>query len=346
MTALVIDRWRPAALAALFALSACAHYDPHPVLTSPTEIAAVSASGRASISFVHTDPADDAQVLDLRVEPSWTHEGGSWSGISAVTVLDEAWDELSAETWEAPGSDARTVRFSLTTDLDERTLHVLVDRPGAPQQRFDVRVRLTEARVALAPRVEVRARDAWLAATYPIWGLPRDLLDAPLTGLNRFGLGKIYGGETFEDPVPPVVGLYAASGVVGLFWGAAWGFHEAGHHYLQSYLYASGGALFGAVVGAGAVAALDLAWGAVVNPLQVGLLRTGVDRAYVKTTSPRIELDGRWSEADLRQYDTLLRSHAIFPNWRYVVNARTVSAPADEDLVSILTVSELEIVEP
>jgi len=336
-----------ASLASLIGLAACAHYNPRPVYIAPDDVSAASDSGNVKVGYSHTDPEDDAPVIELSIEPHWGHDGASWSGIAAITVLDETWEELHAKSWEEPPSDkARTVRFSLSTGMDHRTLHVLVDREGAPQQRFDVDVQLDDVQIALAPRVEERSRATWLAVTYPLWGLPRDLVDAPLTGLNRFGLGKIYDGQLFEEPLPPVIGLYGASSVVGLIVGAGWGFHEAGHHYMQAYLYSTGGFIAGGALGFGAVAALDAAWGAIVNPLQVGLLRTGVDGEYVKTTSPRIEIDGEWSEADIRQYDTLLRSHAIFPNWKYVVNERTVSAPTGEDVVPVRTITKLEIVKP
>ncbi|MFG0316009.1 MAG: hypothetical protein ACF8XB_01955 [Planctomycetota bacterium JB042] len=324
----------------------CAHYAPHPVHVPPEPVRAESASGGVSAEYVETDLEGGDPLVSLSVAGTWSNGRRAWDEIRAITVLTDDWAELVTITYEEPVVGARrAVRFAAPVGDGERRLIVLVDRIGAPQQRCELRLTPGVVHLSRAPVEETRARSPWLTATYPLWGLPRDLIDAPLTALNRFGLGKIYGGRTFDEPLPPVVGLYAAAGIAGAIWGVGWGFHEAGHHYLQSYLYATGGLLVGVAVGAGGVLALDAAWGAVVNPLQVALLRTGIDDEYVKTADPVLRLGDRWTDADVRRHDALLRTHAWFPNWNYVVHERTLFVPPADDGVPVRTVERIEVVE-
>ncbi len=344
----VTNRRRPRVWIVCAALGAagCAHDAPHPVHVPPEPVRGQSASGGVTATYVETDLDGGDPLVSLSVAGAWSNGRRVWDEIRAITVVTDDWEELFTITYEEPVAGARrAVRFAAPVGDGERRLLVLVDRDGAPQQRCELRLTGGVVRLPRAPVEGTRSRSPWLSATYPLWGLPRDLIDAPLTALNRFGLGKIYGGRTFEEPRPPVVGLYAAAGIAGAIWGVGWGFHEAGHHYMQSYLYATGGLLVGAAIGAGGVLALDAAWGAVVNPLQVALLRTGIDREYVKTADPVLRLGDRWTDDDVRRHDTLSRTHAWFPNWNYVVHERTLTPPPAGEGEPVRTVERIEVVE-
>ena len=139
--------------------------------------------------------------------------------------------------------------------------------------------------------------------TYPVWGLPRDLADAPLTAINRTGFGT-YVARADCDYITGAGRLaFGAADVAGL---AAWISHGFGAGVVTEISVLAHGLAI--VIGS------DLAYGFVVNPLQVALLRTGIDDRFVKLEDHDESIEPGAAEAEAR-----VRSRAFFPNWRFLV---------------------------
>lgn len=151
---------------------------------------------------------------------------------------------------------------------------------------------------------EGRSASSWVVATYPLWGLPRDLVDIPLTAINRTGFGTFTarGSKTF------LKGSFISGVLVGGYVGiTTW--IEAGYWEALVAQWAPFAAVTGGLIGA------DLLYGFVVNPLQVALLRTGVDDHYWKIGDHQ---EGEGEEAiDTEGRE---RSRSFFPNWNYLVH--------------------------
>ncbi len=144
-----------------------------------------------------------------------------------------------------------------------------------------------------------------VATSYPIWGLPRDVIDVPFTGLNRIGLGSFLSrDDTGRRYVK--VSFVIGQGIGGAVGIAVWMEHGYWAAILPSYAW-----WFGSFLG---LITLDLGYGYVVNPLQVALLRTGVDTRFVKRADHLPADDPDAGTAEERE-----RSRSFFPNWRYLV---------------------------
>ena len=153
-------------------------------------------------------------------------------------------------------------------------------------------------------------RSRWVSTTYPIWGLPRDLADAPLTMLNRSGFGTFMVREPADFSVEALeFGAFVGVAVSLVTWIPA--------GFTASVRY---GGIWALSIGGGLIAS-DLIYGLVVTPLQVALLRTGVDYRFLKHED--------WKSAG-HDSPERLRSRAFFPNWRYLVNTPDTTTIEEE----------------
>lgn len=152
---------------------------------------------------------------------------------------------------------------------------------------------------------------AW---TYPVWGLPRDLADAPLTAINRTGFGSFVVCLNDKYTGGALTGTFLVADTAGII---AWIQHGFGAAVVTELAFIGYGLL--ATFGG------DLVYGAVVNPLQVALLRTGFDDRYFKYGDHDKGRESTPEETDARE-----RSRAFFPNWRsaFATAPRDVDPPA------------------
>ena len=201
------------------------------------------------------------------------------------------------------------------------------------------RLRVTTRVVRWRETPDVTESPSVVAAwTYPLWGLPRDLADAPFTGLNRLGLGTgiryaIAGNEPTVEREPVTPHLFATAGTVaGIALGFAWGAGIADPHFFQVLFYADAGAFAGGAAGAAAGLVSESLLGLVLPPIQTALLRSGVDRDPWKGTPPEVVVEaGRWTEDAIRTYERFDRGLCYFPNWRYVVRGTRYVLPQHPD---------------
>lgn len=325
------------ALALPLALGAgCASFDPELVL-APSALVAGEADGFRARAL--TSPLDARSAL-LRIEApeQYSHAGRSFRGVPKVTVLDANWEPLREHT-----STEQHVEVALSGEPGARILHLLIDRPAAPQQRVDLSVRIEEVPYSALPDEAIAERPALIRWSYPLWGLPRDLLDLPFTALGRAGFGRLAFLHEKTDRPSGAAATYAVAGLTGAIWGAVWGFHQSGHHFMKSGLYTYLGGFGGAALGVGVVGAVDVALAFVVRPLEVLLLRSGADDVYFKLEQPRVDHAGEWTAEALSRYDRFERSNAWFPNWRYLAHGRSLEAPGSAP-DRFLRVAELEFV--
>ncbi|MCB2155811.1 hypothetical protein KQI84_13085 [bacterium] len=154
------------------------------------------------------------------------------------------------------------------------------------------------------PTDRAAAQEGLPAITYPLWGLPRDLLDAPITFLRRCGFDRLLDPIPVENPrvaywvsLGAVIGIAAAGPAAFLFAVTPW------YMFMGTTLMV----IFPSSVAVGAVAAfitrtaLEFGFQSFINPLQVGALRGGVD------------------------------SEDYFPNWKFGVRReRTLPSGAGE----------------
>jgi hypothetical protein len=160
--------------------------------------------------------------------------------------------------------------------------------------------------------VVTRSPIPWRSYTYPLWGLPRDLADAPLTLLNRTGMSlEAAEGDSLNAADVVIVATTVAAAYAGFV--AGWDY--ANSHFYEQWFY---GELFGGatgVVGLGAGVAVVAAYEYALVPLQVVLLRTGVDRCYFKRDATRVIIDPAASDVRER-LEGSHRSTCFFPNWQ------------------------------
>lgn len=191
---------------------------------------------------------------------------------------------------------------------------------------FDVEVESFE--MPAKPTVTRTVRgDAW-TWTYPLYGLPRDLLDAPFTLLRRAEFGRL---DVKLNKRPLVQSFVMGVTVAGIVIGVTHGYHAADHSFWKALLlidvYGIGGAAGGALAGYG-VDALFVP----VNGIETALLRSGIDDDYWKM-GPRFRVPEAGStNGDLAADERLLRSDAFFPNWQYLACETTLSNPSPSEI--------------
>ena len=160
---------------------------------------------------------------------------------------------------------------------------------------FEVTWKLEPPRAVAGER-----RSKFLVATYPLWGLPRDLIDAPCTGLRRLGFADKGTGVTDNDPATPItLDTGAAVGAIGSC--------ILVYALLAPAWYAIPVAVVALPVGgaAGLVVGMNVSF--IIGPtgrllaknVQTPLLRSGID------------------------------SVDYFPNWKFVAHRPTVSGDAE-----------------
>lgn len=121
-----------------------------------------------------------------------------------------------------------------------------------------------------------RVRSRWLMLTYPAWGLPRDLLDAPVTLLRRLNFQE----EFLDDPSK--VQLRSAEVLLG---GAVVGLpllvysstSPASAATVLTILAVPAGVGVGVVIGVCYLVAAPLVFREAVMPAQNAMLRCGID---------------------------------------------------------------------
>lgn len=176
--------------------------------------------------------------------------------------------------------------------------------------------------------VEAGEVETWRVATYPIWGLPRDLVDAPLTFLNRTGMNvkRAVDDKSWSSGRVFVLGSALALMVVGV--GDGWA-HANSHLYEQLfYAEAFGWGYAGAGWVAGVIAVAGFEY--VVVPLQVITLRTGVDGRLWKGDASRCLPgdDGSYEPAAVLEH---ARGTCYFPNWQLIARSRSFGLKTESD---------------
>ncbi|MCB2155810.1 hypothetical protein KQI84_13080 [bacterium] len=180
-----------------------------------------------------------------------------------------------------------------------KTIFDLSTLIGSNRQSY--RFLISWARLSPVPRSNVSERDFWWKATYVTWGLPRDILDAPITLMRRDGFDafggpqRLCGDDTmvtfvaFDIALTIAVPIVIAATVTPLYVGiplAALGFATAtwAAIFVTSYVKQLSSILFQRII----------------NPLQTAALRGGVD------------------------------SEDYFPNWKFGVHDRSGLAIIEE----------------
>jgi len=156
-------------------------------------------------------------------------------------------------------------------------------------------------------------------ATYLLWGLPRDLVDLPLTFLNRTGMSVERALDKNDVSSGRIVVLGTA--IVLAVAGALDGWAHANSHFYEQVFYADAFGVIYAGVGYVAGVALVAGFEFVVVPVQTAVLRTGLDHTYWKFDATRVELKD--TDDALTVLVAHERSTCYFPNWQLGARRRT-----------------------
>jgi len=211
------------------------------------------------------------------------------------------------------------------------------------EEEVELQVCLQQKKLDVVIKREFR-RD-FVGWTYPIWGLPRDLIDVPFTWLNHLGYGN-YGiinlgaqiksksevedyelGESkYSEPRDKFADIRSVTAImVGYFKG----WYVSGFPVTFRNLYSLKPFLYGIAYGAmGLLLAVESedVYGFAINPLQTILLRSGADKKLLKDLD---DLEFRKDEEETK------RSFAFFPNWKYIAKRPITSTEIAWRIVDI-----------
>lgn len=165
--------------------------------------------------------------------------------------------------------------------------------------------------------------DGWTWA-YPLYGLPRDLVDLPFTLLRRAEFGRL---DVKLNKRPLVQSFVMGVTVAGIVIGVTHGYHAADHSFWKALLYVDLYGLLGAGGGVLVGLGVDAAF-VPLNGIETALLRSGIDDDYWKM-GPRFRVPEAGStNGDLAADERMLRSDAFFPNWQYLACETKLSNPS------------------
>jgi hypothetical protein len=212
----------------------------------------------------------------------------------------------------------RRSEFAFEVPVDHRNgdaydvrLTLLVDRPGEPLQRQGLYVRLRKVETPTAPLVG-EDPGPFAMATYPIWGLWRDLLDAPFTAFNRAGLTTARLGD---NDVNAANALVIGGAAAGAMLGAREGFRR-GDSFFEDAFYVGAGSVVGGFAGAMVGVIVAGVWEWIVVPIETAIFRFPFDHDFIKREPYAVPVPvGEGIDLDL--YTERHRSKAYFPNWRF-----------------------------
>ncbi len=211
------------------------------------------------------------------------------------------------------------IDFKAGESYDAR-LTLVVDRPGEPDERMPLNLRLRRVECPTAP-LENEDPSLFLGVTYPLWGFWRDLLDTPFTLLNRGGLQVERLGD---NQINAANGLVMGGAAVGAALGAREGFRR-GDGAFEDFFYVGAGSFVGAVGGAVVGGIVAGVWEYVVTPIETVLFRCPLDLDLIKSEAYAVQTPADQG-VDLEAYDKRLRSLSYFPNWRFGVRGHSLSA--------------------
>lgn len=278
------------------------------------------AAGRTSVlrvSLLRGAAASGDPAVGDEVQPQWRR----------VQVVDG--DVVIAE-YAREGDDDPPATLDVPIRAPIASLRLIAEEDDGVPREWRMELAAREVAWHETPaRVEEPSTLATI--TYPLWGLPRDLLDAPLTGLNRLGLGRLVkpDEDAHIEREPLASGLVTLGALTGGAWGFAWGLAEAGPHLLQILFFIEVGGAGGAAAGGIAGAVTDVLLGVTLPPLQTWLLRTGVDGDPWKGDTPEVLVPRTgWDDDALAAWDRQQRSLGYFPNWRFVARGERYEAPS------------------
>lgn len=163
-------------------------------------------------------------------------------------------------------------------------LHAYRIRPGAPPNP----VRLDCELVNEVAHTGSRRRSVFAVATYPVWGLPRDLLDAPWTAVRRHRWFRR--PSRISSPNPPTA-MFMGVSAVAIATGTAVFAFTAVSPVALAIPVALAGVPAGLLGGYGAGVAAEIAVVATTRYVEVPLLRSGIS------------------------------SEHYFPNWKFIAHA-------------------------
>ncbi len=307
------------AFAILVTLTAVACAEPRIELHElASEGAARSAtSARFEVSSSNTDGATGEARISIRAvgeKPEIESMRVAPVGNPARTLAHtKNGKQLTDVPVPVPGGAAGTVEIDLT--LSGRT---------KDDESFEevIHVRLRSRSVESGRMRESTAGVNWKKITYPLWGLPRDVLDLPFTALTRGGLSLEAFGDSMKHSNRFAVADVVVYGslVAGFVVGLDKGWHHGDSNLLVRSAYADYFALVdglvGGAVGLGVVAVYEFG----VVPVQTVLLRSGVDHQYFKHDPMVLVLGPTGSLSALEEND---RSICYFPNWKYLAAETT-----------------------
>lgn len=214
----------------------------------------------------------------------------------------------------------RRSEFAVEIPVDHRAgeaydarLTLLVDRPGEPMQRQGLYIRLRKVDTPTAPLVG-EDRGTFAMVSYPIWGLWRDLLDAPFTMFNRAGLTTARLGDNDMNAANALVVGGAAAGAM---LGAREGFRR-GDGPFEDAFYVGAGSVVGGFAGAVVGVLVAGVWEWIVVPIETAIFRFPFDSDFIKREPYAVGVPVA-EGIDLDLYTERFRSKAYFPNWRFGV---------------------------
>lgn len=347
------------ALAALLNATGCAYRHPH--------LAPAINDANAPAATIHVGDAIHTLHVLVEYETATPDSAPAIIGARVIVEPPPSGAEVPwSMAWQIDGDDATTTALAMlplkkserqrraawrlpAQAVDAPTATLLAIAPSPRSGASPVVLRLSKravepadvAHVALPVLVQ-RRRSLLVLCTYPLWGLVRDALDAPITAANQGGLlfrptlATILG----KAPRRNTAGVAFVAGTIAVGTVAFYAF--VAPSYFAAGLDTSGlGALHPVITGVRWVASLPLVMAVsgaaglallganefVLGPAQTYLLRSGSGASAWRNVAP-IDLARGWDDAALARYATWRRTFDYFPNWRTIAHDAEWSAPA------------------